>query len=179
MNQRTTLLMLAILLMSYSPSLEYDSQTEYDEMNLLDQNYERIEISPNPNTMHSLPLVSSYFESEETRNLRADTPVGIFTEMGLIPTVLMKSELTSPRSDLLLILIDGETGLWDARLEIIDYANVEIRATIPPSGFLIQGTQNQLNKISNLPIVRASHLVPLGLLSDKQFYNSDTEDSVN
>ena len=90
----------------------------------------------------------------------------------------MKSELTTPRSDLLLILIDGGTGLWDARLAIIDHTNVEIRATIPPSGFLIQGTQDQLNKISNLPIVRASHLVPLGLLSDKKFYNLDTEDSV-
>jgi uncharacterized membrane protein len=178
MNQRTTVLIIAILLISYLPSLEHDSETEYDEMNFLDQNYKRTEISPNPNTMHSLSLVSSYFESEETRNLRADTPVGIFTEMGLIPTVLMKSELTTPRSDLLLILIDGETGLWDARLEIIDYANVEIRATIPPSGFLIQGTQNQLNKISDLPIVRASHLVPLGLFSHKQFYNLDTEDSV-
>ena len=114
MNQRTTVLILAILLMSYFPSLGYDSETESDETNFLDQNYKRTEISLNPNTMHSLSLVSSYFESEETRNLRADTPIGIFTEIGLIPSVLMKSELTSPRSDLLLILIDEETGLWDA-----------------------------------------------------------------
>ena len=45
MNQRTTVLILAILLMSYFPSLEYDSETEYDEMNFLDQNYKRTEIS--------------------------------------------------------------------------------------------------------------------------------------
>jgi subtilisin family serine protease/uncharacterized membrane protein len=164
--------------MSYLPLLQYDSEVEYDQVNTLYQDYERTEISPNPHTMHSLSLVSSYMESEEIRNLRADTPIGIFTEIGLIPSVLMKSELIQPRLDLLLVLIDGETGLWDARIEITDYADVEIRATIPPSGFLIQGTQDELNKISNLQIVRSSHLVPLGLLTDMQFYNLDKDDSV-
>jgi len=178
MNQRTSVLILAILLISYIPLVENDSETEYSQIDSLNKEYERNEISPNPDTMHSLSLVSTYFETEEIRNLRADTPIGIYTEMGLIPRASMNSELTIPRSDLLLVLIDGETGLWDARMEIIDHAQVEIRASIPPSGFLIQGTQDQLNKISNLSIVRASHLVPLGLLTDKQFYNLDGGDNV-
>ena len=178
MNQRTSVLILAILLISYIPLVENDSETEYSQIDSLNKEYERNEISPNPNTMHSLSLVSTYFETEEIRNLRADTPIGIYTEMGLIPRASMNSELTTPRSDLLLVLIDGETGLWDARMEVMDHAQVEIRASIPPSGFLIQGTQDQLNKISNLSIVRASHLVPLGLLTDKQFYNLDGEDNV-
>ena len=178
MNQRISVLLLGILLLSYLPLAEFETKIDNQQNNTLEPEYQRNEISPNPNSIQNLSPISSYFNLEEIRNLRADTPIGVYTELGLIPSVHMNSDLTLPRSDLSLVLIDGETGLWDARMEIMEFAEVEIRATIPPSGFLIQGTQDQLSKIANLSIVVTSHSVPLGLFTDKQFYNSNNDETV-
>jgi len=178
MNQRMTTLVLALLLISYLPMMNSDTDYNYQSNTLLQPEYERTEISPKTDTIRDLETSNIYLGSEDIRSVRADSSIGIYTELGLLPSVSMNSELTTPRTDLLLVLIDGEVGLWDARMEIIDSADVEIRTTIPPSGFLIQGTNDQLSKITTLPIVKASHTVPSGLLVDKELYNHDDDDII-
>ena len=48
-------------------------------------------------------------------------------------------------------------GIWDARLEVESSAEVEIRTTIPPSGFLVQGTTEELDKLEFNSVVIAVH----------------------
>ena len=178
MNKRTVILVLSLFLISYLPVFDYDDIKKPQEIEYLDSDYLRTEISPNPDTISNLEISNIYFGPEDKREVRADSSIGIYTENGLIPSVSMKSELTKYRSDLMIVLVDGDVGLWDARIKIMDSANVEIRSTIPPSGFLIQGTTDELNKINKLPIISASHEVPAGLLIDSNLYNNNYDDNI-
>ena len=63
-----------------------------------------------------------------------------------------------------MVIVDGDVGIWDARLELKSSAEIEIRTTVPPSGFLIQGTPQELDKLTTNSVVVAVHSVPTGLL---------------
>ena len=60
------------------------------------------------------------------------------------------------------------------RSSILESANVAVRATIPPSGFLIQGTAEELTSVSSLPFVAASHPVPLALIVDSGLWDEQS-----
>lgn len=178
MNQRMVILVLGLFLFSYLPISDYDEFENSSESSFLNLDFIRTEISPNPDTMSNLDISSVYFGPEDTRDTRADSSIGVYTNNGLIPITSMKSELTLTRSDLMIVLIEGDVGLWDARIEIYESANVEIRATIPPSGFLVQGSQDELNKISKLSFISTSHTVPVGLLVDPNLYNYGSNEKI-
>jgi uncharacterized membrane protein/subtilisin-like proprotein convertase family protein len=87
----------------------------------------------------------------------------------------MSVELANPRNDLAIVLIDGEVGLWDARQALLEAADVKVRSTIPPSGFLVQATPESISTLSQIKEVEAVHEVPAGLLvhPDLRMANGD------
>ena len=96
--------------------------------------------------------------------MSAETPIGMYTLAGFIPSQTIQSEFTQSRQDLAMLLVDDMTGMWDARMTIEEIPGLEIRTAVPPSGFLVQGDENALEQVALLPLVAASHPVPLSLL---------------
>ena len=161
MQKRSVVLVLAVLLLSYSP-LPHDTSSVDETM--LRYTPDRIEIAPDPDSIQDLGVPVIYDGFEDIRPNRADSSIGVYTEAGLLLGVEMNSELAQYRSDLAIAIVDGQVGLWDARKAILEAADVEIRSTIPPSGFLIQAQPNDLPSIMDLKEIVAIHEVPSALL---------------
>ena len=161
MQKRSVVLVLAVLLLSYSP-LPLDDSSGDEAM--LRYNSDKIEISPDPDSIQGLGEPVIYDGYEDIRANRADSSIGVYTEVGLLPGVEMSSLLAEHRTDLAIAIVDGQVGLWDARQAIMEAADVEIRSTIPPSGFLIQAQPNEFPSIADLKEVIAVHEVPSALL---------------
>ena len=130
----------------------------------MDESIQRIEISPDPNSISDLgaPRISN--SSEILRSESADSTIGVYTHSGLIPSIYLSQDISFSRIDLAIVIIDGDTGLWDARMEIMEISGIEIRSTIPPSGYLVQGNSEQLKNLQSLTSVESVHEVPAGLL---------------
>ncbi len=106
----------------------------------------------------------NYNEISEQRPIQADTVIGTFDEFGLELTRPISAEWLQPRDDLLLILASTESNLKDIRMMINEIPELVIREYLPPSGFVLQGTQSALHQAANLASVYASHNVPLALI---------------
>ena len=134
----------------------------------------RIEISPDPNSVRDLgtPYISEGAEGE--RGLWADSSIGAFTSSGLLLDSAIPPSMAMERSDLMMVLISPDTGLWEARVGILEAAEVAVRTTIPPSGFLIQGAMAELESVSDLTFVEASHPVPLALIVDDRLWDAQS-----
>ncbi len=178
MNQRVTLLVLGILMLSYSPPMGHGDEIQVDGSEELSTGFERVEISPDPNSIRDLGEPTVHEGLEDVRQVIADTVIGIYTESGLIPRLSMDPGIAIPRSDLVMALVDGEVGLWDARVELSEIEGIEIRSTIPPSGFLIQGTEESLEALSMANSVVAIHYVPAGLLVHESLMQYTVGDEV-
>ena len=164
MTKRAVVVVLAVLLLSYLPAIGEESSSEEPTLSGLDINYERIEISPDPRSIRDLGAPSVSQGSEETRQVVAHSTIGTYTQNGLIPSESMDESLSIPRVDLAVALIDGNTGLWDSRMDVLQLGDITIRSTIPPSGFLVQGTENALTELESLESITSVHEVPSGLL---------------
>ena len=163
MTKRSVTLMMTILLLSYAPILDQSSTEGNAFEHSLERTAERVEISPDPDSIQDLgaPLIYSGFE--DLRATRADSSIGVYTQAGLLPAVQLSVELAQPRNDLAIVLIDGEVGLWEARQALLE-AGVEVRSMIPPSGFLVQASPESISELSRVEGVEAMHQVPAGLL---------------
>ena len=164
MGRRIAIALIGLFLISLIPAGDFDINRVDDSTEALDRSVKRVEIAADPNSIQDLqsPTVSQGFE--RVRDNTADSIIGLYTESGLIPSVHLPNSLTQPRSDLAMVIVDGDVGIWDARLEVESSAEVEIRTTIPPSGFLVQGTTEELDKLEFNSVVIAVHPVPTGLL---------------
>ena len=111
MNKRVTLLVLGILMLSYAPYMGLVSDSTMDDSQGLNTSLDRVEISPDPNSIRDLGQPTIYDGMEDVREVTADTVIGIYTKLGLIPRVSMDSQISEPRSDLAIALVDGEVGL--------------------------------------------------------------------
>jgi uncharacterized membrane protein len=164
-----------IVLLSSTLSLPNQEPTSYDEMrDELATDVTRIEISPDPDSVRDLgtPIIAEGEEGQ--RGPWADSSIGTYTTSGLLLDTEIPSSMMGTRSDLMMVLISPETGLWDARGGILEAANVAVRTTIPPSGFLIQGTSEELGSVSSLPFVVASHPVPLALIVEDSLWDQQS-----
>ena len=164
MGQRIAVALIGLFLISLIPAGDFYINQSEDSTEALDWSVKRIEIAADPNSIQDLqsPTVTQGFE--RLRDNTADSSIGVYTESGLIPSVHLPNSLTHPRWDLAMVIVDGGVGIWDARLEVESSAEVEIRTTIPPSGFLVQGTTEELDKLAANSVVVAVHPVPTGLL---------------
>ena len=171
MTKRAVVLVLAVLLLSYLPILGDEDDSTSHQKEDLSPIIERVEISPDSNSIRDLgiPVISD--GSEEMRQAIAHSTIGTYTAEGLIPSTHMDHSLAFPRSDLALAIIDGQTGLWDSRMDILQIDGLSIRSTIPPSGYLIQGTPESLERLQNLESVIAIHDVPSGLMVHQSLRN--------
>ena len=178
MAKRTVYLILGVLLLSYIPLNDsmVDSQDSFS--GLLDESIERIEISPDPNSISDFGAPRIINSSEMSRSESADSSIGVYTHSGLIPSVYFSEDISYPRTDLVIAIIDGETGLWDARMEIMEISGIEIRSTIPPSGYLIQGKSEQLEMLETLQSIVSIHEVPAGLLVHSALYDSPNDETL-
>jgi uncharacterized membrane protein len=164
MTKRSVTLIMIVLLLSYAPVPDYSPTEDNLIVQSLDRTVERVEISPDPNSIQDLGSPLIYSGSEDLRVIRADSSIGVYTLAGLLPSVQMSTELTQPRNDLAIVLVDGEVGLWEARMAILEVGNIEVRSTIPPSGFLVQAPPDDITALSLVEEVEAIHMVPAGLL---------------
>ncbi|HJL54605.1 MAG TPA: S8 family serine peptidase [Candidatus Thalassarchaeaceae archaeon] len=177
MNKQVSLLILVLLLSSFAPIASPQSDFTTNDETPLEPQLTRIEISPDPDSIRDLGLPVILPGSEAPRPVRADSSIGVYSDSGLFLDTELPERLRVPRPDLIIALIDSKVSLWDARNEISDVADVAIRSTIPPSGFLVQGTEAELGVVSGLPIVTSSHEVPLALLLDSLLWD-DTPDAL-
>ena len=106
----------------------------------------------------------SHNEIPEQRPIQADTVIGTFDEFGLELSRPISAEWLQPRADLLLILTSEQSNLKEVRVAINEIPEVVIREYLPPSGFVLQGTQSGLRQAANLSSVYTSHNVPIALI---------------
>ena len=171
MTKRAVVLVLAVLLLSYLPILGDEEDSFDHQFEDLSPNIERVEISPDSNSIQDLGTPLILEGSEEARQAIAHSTIGTYTPEGLIPSVYMDYSLSLPRSDLALAIIDGQVGLWDSRLDILQIEGLSIRSTIPPSGFLIQGTTDAIERLQDIESIVAIHDVPSGLMIHQSLRN--------
>ena len=127
---------------------------------------ERIVITPDPDSIGSASPSASWDGDERVRETTAETHIGLFTIDGLESNIEVPQILSTIRTDIALVLIDGNVGLWDGRVALSELPGIEIRAHIPPSGFLIQGHPQSIAAVSELSIVAAVHSLPLAFMVD-------------
>ncbi len=175
MMQKQVSVFVIIVLLSSTLSLPNQetpsSDYIHDELPL---DVTRIEISPDPNSVRDLGTPIIVEGQEGQRGLWADSSIGTYTTSGLLLDSDVPSSMLGARSDLMMVLISPETALWDARVSILEAANVAVRTTIPPSGFLIQGASDELESVSSLPFVEASHPVPLALIVENRLWDQQS-----
>jgi len=178
MEKRISVLILVLLLASYTPIAISESDNGDQNANPLERQNTRIEISPNPDSIQDLGSPTFTQGTEGTRVAVAESSIGVFTDLGLVLSKDVPERLQSTRSDLMLVLINPDVGLWDARTQIIEAADVAVRSTIPPSGFLLQGSADELSEVSELTTVTSSHQVPVAMMIDSQLWEDDSQSIV-
>ena len=159
MKKRGALLTAALLTTMMWGSIDFDNQDH-----LFDEHQIRHVDLSGPSKISDISEPVSFVGIERGRSMSANTPIGIYTLAGFIPSQTIQSEFTQPRRDLAMVLVDDLVGMWDARVAIEEIPGLEIRTAVPPSGFLVQGNEKSLHELALLPLVAASHPVPKSLL---------------
>ena len=164
MTKRAVVVVLAVLLLSYLPAGGEEEAPEGSVVSQLEVKYETVEISPDPNSIMNLGAPTISQGTEDSRQVLAHSTIGTYTQNGLISSKFMDEAISTPRADLAVALIDGDIGLWDSRMDVLQLEDISIRSTIPPSGFLVQGDKKALRELESLESIVSVHEVPSGLL---------------
>ena len=100
MGQRIALALIGIFLISLAPAADFPAGQMEDSIEPLDGVVKRIGIAADPNSIQDLgsPTVVEGFE--RIRDNTADSSIGVYTEIGLIPSVQLPNTLSQPRPDL-------------------------------------------------------------------------------
>ena len=166
MKQRIALTILTVLLLCSLAPLSYPTASIPDEAEEGTSGIERIVLTPDPDRIGSASPSASWDGSEQIRETIADTHLGVFSVNGLESDIEIPEVLTTIRTDIALVLIDGEVGLWPGRVALSELPGIEVRAHIPPSGFLIQGHPQAIAAVADLSMVSAVHSLPLAFMVD-------------
>ena len=167
MRHRTIFCILGVLLLSSATPFATPNPSISEVSEVALPSIERIELIPDPDSIHSAFPTSSWEGQEIHRETIADTHLGIFTVDGLQSEVEVPEVLATIRTDIALVLIDGDVGLWQGRVALTELPGIEVRAHIPPSGFLIQGHPRAIAAAEELSIVAAVHSLPLAFMVDQ------------
>ena len=161
MKAQTFVVILTLLISSYS-SLSSNYEFKESDIPSLDRQIDKIKISPNPDSIRSLGSPDKNSGIEQTRTQNALSNIGEYNDKGLISTSFNQI-FSEYREDLMMFIVKSDIGLWDARKQILDFEDVSIRATIPPSGYLVQGSTKALIELGKHPIFSSYHRVPIAL----------------
>ena len=167
MRHRTIFCILGVLLLSSATPFATPTPSISEVSEVALPSIERIELIPDPDSIHSAFPTSSWDGQEIHRETVADTHLGVFTVDGLQSEVEVPEVLATIRTDIALVLIDGDVGLWQGRVALTELPGIEVRAHIPPSGFLIQGHPRAIAAAEELSIVAAVHSLPLAFMVDQ------------
>ena len=108
MKKRGALLIAALLTTMMWGSIDFDNQdTLSDEYQI-----RQVDLS-GPSKISDIPEPVTFFGVERDRTMSADTPIGMYTLAGFIPSQTIQSEFTQPRQDLAMLLIDDMIGIWE------------------------------------------------------------------
>ena len=125
---------------------------------------ERVHFELRDDVFNEAVGVYNYHDLSEQRLIQADSIIGSFDEFGLELNRPISAEWLQPRDDLILVLASTEVTLKEVRTAINDIPELVIREYLPPSGFVLQGTQSALIEAASLPSVQVSHNVPVALI---------------
>ena len=139
MKKRGALLIAALLTTMMWGSIDFDNRDILSD----EHQFRQVDFS-GPSKISDITEPVTFVGVERGRSMSADTPIGMYTLAGFIPSQTIQSEFTQSRQDLAMLLVDDMTGMWDARMTIEEIPGLEIRTAVPPSGFLVQGDENAL-----------------------------------
>ena len=108
MKQRIALTILTVLLLCSLAPLSYPTASIPDDVEEGTSGIERIVLTPDPDRIGSASPSASWDGSEQIRETIADTHLGVFTVDGLQSDIEIPEVLTTIRTDIALVLIDGE-----------------------------------------------------------------------
>ncbi len=179
MSKRSNaILMLLLMLLMPLASVELIQQgegvSEWSGIPTIE--YTKIEIDPD--SVRGLDNSILTLGDEQVRLTEAETRLGMYDEYGLRLNQQLPSNLAVARFDIVMVLIDGEVGLWSAQEEISTLKGAIIRAHIPPSGFFVQGDPSSLHALKSLPSVIAVHPVPLAMFVADEILELSNEPEV-
>jgi len=174
MRDPVPMLMMVVLLSSCMSIATPGTPVISEQEGLPEEKRVRIEISPDPNSIRDLGEPAISMIGEGYRASGAFSPIGEFSDSGFSAELIPQS-LLEERTDLLIVLVNPEIGLWDSREQIVESAEVAVRSLIPPSGFLLQGSETELSKIESLPVVKSVHGVPVAMVIDKQLWRLESQ----
>ena len=162
-------MLLPLLLAVWAPLGELSASVDADD-EVVDAGprIEWVNIVPDPNSIRGIEPTSFSEGSERVRLTQADTRLGTYGHAGLELSRAVPAAFSTERSDLRLVLIDGEVGLWPAQEALSTIPALMIRAYIPPSGFLVQGDGFALAALSSLSGVAAVHPVPAAMMVEDE-----------
>jgi hypothetical protein len=126
MEKQISAFVLIFLLSSTLSLPNQDPPNEDGALDELSSDVTRIEISPDPNSVRDLGAPTISEGTEGGRGLWADSSIGVFTASGLLLDSGIPPSMALERSDLMVVLISPDTGLWEARVGILEAANVAV-----------------------------------------------------
>ncbi len=170
MRKSILLMTLSILLLaSLSPLLTQPTES-YGSTAIDDdsRSVERVSIPAVADAISDIEHSQLLLGVEISRQSNADTHLGMWTTSGLSSNMDIPTQLRLPRNDIALAIVDGDVGLWDARSSLSEVSGLEVRAHIPPSGFLLQGSAQSLEAARGAEGVLSVHAVPLAFMLDSE-----------
>jgi uncharacterized membrane protein len=169
MHARIVFGMLALLLLSSASPLA-TPRVDFEAADVVEEGsgIEWIRLNPDPDSISDAQPAASWDGEERLRPTTAGTHIGLFTTAGLESDLEVPEVLSVVRSDIALVIVEGDVGLWTAREALEALPGIEVRAYIPPSGFLLQGHPDALVAAAELEVVAAVHPLPLAFMVDRQ-----------
>ncbi len=169
---RSALLILALMLIA--PASVYDSSSKSSQTPMMESSphSESIKITPNGSMLQNLLGLGIENGFADVRTSEAWTHIGKFTVEGLERIHTPPVPLQKARSDLVLLIVDGNIPLPQVRAEIQKTTSATIHDFIAPSGFTVQGSSHDLVKLRGIYGVAAVHSVPLDFLLDPSIWES-------
>jgi len=163
-NRDARLVVISLLLLiitSWSP-LAKPVDYELVEQENQEKRFEIINVDPNQ--LHNLEVINQNQVNIKERPTEAWTRIGMFNSNEFIPTVEIPEILSTYRTDLKLVIVDGTTPLNNARTNLNHIEGLTIREYIWPSGFIVQGPISSLEKIETVEEIKATHNIPIALI---------------
>ena len=106
MKKRGALLIAALLTTMMWGSIDFDNQ------DILSDEYriQQVDLS-GPSKISDISEPVTFFGVERGRSMSADTPIGMYTLAGFLPSQTIQAEFTQPRQDLAMVLVDDMIGM--------------------------------------------------------------------
>jgi uncharacterized membrane protein/uncharacterized protein YfaP (DUF2135 family) len=164
LNQhKAALLVLLMLASMMSTHLSGPNQSTSVE---LQSDFEMVEFAVSADTFNDFIGQEEKNNLLESRDLSASSTIGIFNANGFFPSRPIAADWLTPKDFSLVVIIDDDVYMKDARNSIDAFYGIEVREFIAPSGLLVQGTHTALLELVHQPFIHSYSSAPLALFLD-------------